>query len=55
MSSKFKVKSSKLQFEFIRNLASQTEGSEVIIYDGRLQANPPLGLEDFIKNLPVWK
>lgn len=43
------------KFEFVRNLASQTEGAEVIIYDGRLQANPPPGLEDFIKNLPVWK
>ena len=43
------------QFQFKRNLASSSEGSEVIIYDGRLQANPPLGLEDFAKNLPVWK
>ena len=31
------------------------EGSEIIIYDGRLLANTPPGLGDFVKSLPIWR
>lgn len=31
------------------------QGSEVIIYDGRLLANTPPGLGDFAKALPIWR
>lgn len=41
-------------FVFERTYTSISEGSEIIILDGRMQMNPPLGIEDFAKNLPVW-
>jgi len=31
------------------------QGSELIIYDGRLLANTPSGLGDFAKALPIWR
>lgn len=31
------------------------QGSELIIYDGRLLANNPPGLGDFAKALPIWR
>jgi len=31
------------------------QGSEIIIYDGRLLANTPPGLGDFAKALPIWR
>lgn len=31
------------------------EGSEIIIYDGRLLANTPPGIVDFAKALPIWR
>ncbi|OGY50338.1 MAG: hypothetical protein A3J65_00120 [Candidatus Buchananbacteria bacterium RIFCSPHIGHO2_02_FULL_45_11b] len=31
------------------------QGSEVVIYDGRLLANTPPGLSDFAKALPIWR
>ncbi|MDP3244909.1 MAG: hypothetical protein Q8M83_04615 [bacterium] len=40
-------------FAFERTLLSETEGAEQIIYDGRAQINPPPGLADFFKSLPV--
>lgn len=33
----------------------QTQGSEIIIYDGRLLANTPPGTEDFAQSLPIWR
>lgn len=35
--------------------ASGTSGSEEIIADGRLMANPPPGFTDLLKGLPVWQ
>jgi len=34
---------------------SPVQGSEIIIYDGRLLANTPPGLTDFAKALPIWR
>lgn len=31
------------------------QGSELIIYDGRLLGNTPPGLQDFSKALPIWR
>jgi len=31
------------------------QGSELIIYDGRLLANTPPGLGDFAQALPIWR
>ncbi len=43
------------QFNFERGGGSEKEGSEVIIYDGRLLANTPPGVEDFAQALPIWR
>ncbi|MFA5029187.1 MAG: hypothetical protein WC518_00355 [Patescibacteria group bacterium] len=40
-------------FDFRRTFASRKQGAERIIYDGRLIANPPPGLEGFVEKLPV--
>ncbi|MEI6627279.1 MAG: hypothetical protein WCL61_01670 [bacterium] len=40
-------------FKFNRTYASIGRGSERIIYDGRLIANPPPGLTSFVQNMPV--
>jgi hypothetical protein len=40
-------------FDFERTYSSLTQGSERIIYDGRLIANPPPGLKSFSEGLPV--
>ncbi|MEK7653075.1 MAG: hypothetical protein AAB358_01155 [Patescibacteria group bacterium] len=40
-------------FDFRRTYAKASGGSERIIYDGRLIANPPPGLEGFAEKLPV--
>ncbi len=42
------------QFDFQRRYTGVNGASELIIYDGRLQANPPLGMEDFMRGLPKW-
>ena len=41
-------------FYLRRTKASLSEGSEVVIYDGRVLANTPPGLEDLVKSLPKW-
>ncbi|MDD5043118.1 MAG: hypothetical protein PHD51_00405 [Patescibacteria group bacterium] len=43
------------EFKFERLFASMTRGAESIIYDGRAQANPPPGLVDLTKALPIVK
>lgn len=43
------------KFKLERTYKNQLEGSEVIIYDGRLLANTPPGLVDFAKALPIWR
>ncbi|MEK7606955.1 MAG: hypothetical protein AAB444_02070 [Patescibacteria group bacterium] len=40
-------------FEFGRVSASQQEGSEIITYDGRAVMNPPPGMGDVVKSLPI--
>ncbi|HNS34337.1 MAG TPA: hypothetical protein PKG83_03940 [bacterium] len=40
-------------FDFDRTYADLQIGSEQIIYDGRLSANPPPGMEGFVEGLPV--
>jgi len=40
-------------YDLRRTFAEVTQGSERIIYDGRLIANPPPGLEGFSEGLPV--
>lgn len=40
-------------FDFRRTFADLAKGSERIIYDGRLTANPPPGLSSFTEGLPV--
>ncbi len=34
--------------------SQDVQGSEIIIYDGRLLANTPPGLGDFAKSMPIW-
>lgn len=41
------------EFKFERLFASMARGAEQIIYDGRAQANPPPGMADLAKALPV--
>src|SRR3989344_120938 len=43
------------RFDFRRLYKDQLEGSEIIVYDGRLLANTPPGLGDFAKALPIWR
>jgi cysteine-rich repeat protein len=43
------------QFNFQRQGSYGTIGSELIIYDGRLLANIPPGLDDFAQALPIWR
>ena len=43
------------RFFFERTFTSESRGSELIIYDGRLLANTPPGLTDFAKALPIWR
>lgn len=40
-------------FDFGRVFADPFRGSEKIIYDGRLIANPPPGLKGFVEGLPI--
>jgi len=40
---------------FIDQFEVPIEGSEIIIYDGRLLANTPPGVADFAKALPIWR
>ncbi len=40
---------------YTEQYAGSSEGSEVVIYDGRLLANTPPGLSDFAKALPIWR
>lgn len=40
-------------FDFRRTYTSLLQGSERVIYDGRLLVNPPPGLKGFLENLPV--
>lgn len=40
-------------FDFGRTYSSLKQGSETIVYDGRLVANPPPGLKSFLDSLPV--
>jgi hypothetical protein len=40
-------------FDFRRTYSDIAQGSERIIYDGRLVANPPPGFKGFIESLPV--
>ena len=40
-------------FDLERNYADLLQGSERIIYDGRLTANPPKALSGFVEGLPV--
>lgn len=40
-------------FDLERNFSELLQGSERIIYDGRLTANPPKALSGFIEGLPV--
>ena len=43
------------KFNFERQYANFEVGSEVIVYDGRIIANTPPGMEDITKALPVWR
>lgn len=43
------------RFDFGRQFASQARGAEQIIYDGRAIFNPPPGLTDFVKALPIFR
>lgn len=40
-------------FDFRRTFTAVSQGSERVIYDGRLIANPPKGLSGFLEGLPV--
>ena len=40
---------------FTDRFETPAEGSEIIIYDGRLLANIPPGLGDFAQSLPIWR
>jgi len=40
-------------FNFVRSFSNIQQGSEKIIYDGRLMANPPPGLKSLLEILPV--
>lgn len=40
-------------FNFLRTYTNINRGSEQIIYDGRLSANPPPGLKSLIESLPL--
>ncbi len=40
---------------FVDQSRQVVQGSEIIIYDGRLLANTPPGLGDFAKSMPVWR
>ena len=40
-------------FDFGRTFSELLQGSERVIYDGRIIANPPPGLEGFVEGLPV--
>jgi len=40
---------------FVDKYAAVKEGSEIVIYDGRLLANIPPGLADFAEALPIWR
>lgn len=40
-------------FNFLRTYSSISVGSEQIVYDGRLSANPPPGLKGLIESLPL--
>ena len=40
-------------FDFHRTYSNISQGSERVIYDGRLTANPPPGLKDLVEGLPV--
>ena len=43
------------KFNFLRSYATiLKQPSEKVIYDGRLLVNPPPGLADFAKGLPIW-
>jgi hypothetical protein len=42
-------------FKFQRLWASAERGSEQVIYDGRVLANTPPGMEDIVKALPTWR
>lgn len=42
-------------FDFRRTYANPSQGSERIIYDGRIIANPPPGFKGFVEGLPVMK
>lgn len=42
-------------FDFKRYYSDSLKGSELIIYDGRLVANPPPGMQGFFESLPVIK
>jgi len=43
------------QFNLQRTAMSPLQGSELIIYDGRLLANIPPGLVNFAQALPIWR
>jgi hypothetical protein len=43
------------QFEFKREYASRTEGSERVIFDARAILNPPPGLSDATRSLPGFR
>lgn len=43
------------KFYLKRTFENQIQGSELIIYDGRLLANTPPGLADFAKALPIYR
>lgn len=42
-------------FNFDRTYTSATEGSEIVIDDGRALVNTPPGLADLVKGLPIWQ
>ena len=42
-------------FRLSRTMASLSSPSEGFIYDGRIAANPPPGLEQIVQSLPLWK
>ncbi|MFA6255490.1 MAG: hypothetical protein WC675_05745 [Patescibacteria group bacterium] len=44
-----------LKRTFTEKEETPIQGSEIIIYDGRLLANTPPGLGDFAKALPIWR
>lgn len=43
------------EFKFERTGSALYTASETVIYDGRILANPPPGLDDLLQSLPVWK